>query len=239
MAAWALGKESDVRRLRGVVARLDRGRLARHARRDRLRTDPAVAAPRRRSEKWLPRIASGEILPTAVFTEPNTGSDLGALRTRAVRDGDGYTITGNKTWITHPVRADIMTLLARTDPNEKGYKGLSMFIAEKPRGSDADPFPAKGMSGSEIEVLGYRGMKEYEIRFEDFEVKAENLLGRRRRPGLQATDADFRIGAHPDRGARHRRRAERARSRASPMRATASSSASRSSPSRASPTSSR
>ncbi|MGE0240177.1 MAG: acyl-CoA dehydrogenase family protein [Parvibaculaceae bacterium] len=128
-------------------------------------------------DHWLPRIASGEILPTAVFTEPNTGSDLGALRTRAVRDGDVYKVTGNKTWITHPARADIMTLLARTDAKEPGYKGLSMFIAEKPRGDDADPFPAKGMSGGEIEVLGYRGMKEYEIRFEDFEVKAENLLG--------------------------------------------------------------
>jgi (2S)-methylsuccinyl-CoA dehydrogenase len=128
-------------------------------------------------EKWLPLIGSGEILPTAVFTEPNTGSDLGSLSTRAVKDGDVYKVTGNKTWITHPVRADIMTLLARTDANEPGYKGLSMFIAEKPRGTDGDPFPVKGMTGSEIAVLGYRGMKEYEIRFEDFEVKAENLLG--------------------------------------------------------------
>jgi len=128
-------------------------------------------------EKWLPKIASGEILPTAVFTEPNTGSDLGSLRTRVVRDGDVYKVTGNKTWITHPVRADVMTLLARTNPEEPGYKGLSMFLAEKPRGTDSNPFPAKGMSGGEIEVLGYRGMKEYEIRFEDFEVRAENLLG--------------------------------------------------------------
>ena len=132
---------------------------------------------REQKEKWLPKIASGEILPTAVFTEPNTGSDLGSLRTRAVRDGDVYKVTGNKTWITHPVRADVMTLLARTNPDETGYRGLSMFLAEKPRGTDDDPFPAKGMSGGEIEVLGYRGMKEYEIRFEDFEVKAENLLG--------------------------------------------------------------
>ncbi len=128
-------------------------------------------------QKWLPKIASGEILPTAVFTEPNTGSDLGSLRTRAVRDGDVYKVTGNKTWITHPVRADVMTLLARTNPDETGYKGLSMFLAEKPRGTDENPFPAKGMTGGEIEVLGYRGMKEYEIRFEDFEVTAENLLG--------------------------------------------------------------
>jgi (2S)-methylsuccinyl-CoA dehydrogenase len=128
-------------------------------------------------QKYLPKIASGEILPTAVFTEPNTGSDLASLRTRALRDGDTYKISGNKTWITHPVRADLMTLLARTDPNEKGYRGLSMFLAEKPRGTDADPFPAPGMSGGEIEVLGYRGMKEYEIAFDGFEVPAENLLG--------------------------------------------------------------
>jgi len=128
-------------------------------------------------EKWLPKIASGEILPTAVFTEPDTGSDLGSLRTRAVKAGDVYKVTGNKTWITHPVRADLMTLLVRSNPEEKSYKGLSMFLAEKPRGTETNPFPAKGMSGSEIEVLGYRGMKEFEIRFEDFEVKAENLLG--------------------------------------------------------------
>ncbi|MGF1621376.1 MAG: acyl-CoA dehydrogenase family protein [Rhodomicrobiaceae bacterium] len=127
--------------------------------------------------KYLPKIASGEILPTAVFTEPNTGSDLASLKTRAVRDGDVYRITGQKTWITHPVRADLMTVLARTDPDEPGYKGLSMFLAEKPRGTDADPFPAEGMSGGEIEVIGYRGMKEYEISFDGFVVPAENLLG--------------------------------------------------------------
>ncbi|MEP4031292.1 acyl-CoA dehydrogenase family protein [Roseibium polysiphoniae] len=128
-------------------------------------------------EKWLPLIASGETLPTAVFTEPNTGSDLASLKTRAVRDGDVWKVSGNKTWITHPVRADVMTLLVRTDPDQAGYKGLSMLLAEKPRGTDEDPFPAEGMSGGEIEVLGYRGMKEYEIAFDGFEVKAENLLG--------------------------------------------------------------
>ncbi len=128
-------------------------------------------------EKYLPRIASGEILPTAVFTEPNTGSDLASLRTRATREGDKYIVNGNKTWITHPVRADLMTVLTRTNPNEPGYKGLSMLLAEKPRGDDANPFPAKGLSGGEIEVLGYRGMKEYEIAFDGFEVPAENLLG--------------------------------------------------------------
>ncbi len=127
--------------------------------------------------KWLPPIAAGEVLPTAVFTEPNTGSDLAALKTRAVREGDVYKVYGNKTWITHPVRADLMTLLVRTNPKESGYRGLSMLLAEKPRGDDRNPFPVRGMSGTEIEVLGYRGMKEYEIAFDGFEVKAENLLG--------------------------------------------------------------
>jgi (2S)-methylsuccinyl-CoA dehydrogenase len=127
--------------------------------------------------RWLPKLAAGEVLPTAVFTEPNTGSDLASLKTRAVRQGDVYKVYGNKTWITHPVRADLMTLLVRTNPSEPGHRGLSMLLAEKPRGTDDHPFPAAGMSGTEIEVLGYRGMKEYEIAFDGFEVKAENLLG--------------------------------------------------------------
>ena len=127
--------------------------------------------------KYLPKIASGEMLPTAVFTEPNTGSDLASLKTRGVREGDVYTITGQKTWITHPVRADLMTVLVRTNPAEKGHRGLSMLLAEKARGSDETPFPAKGMSGGEIEVLGYRGMKEYEISFDGYPVPAQNLLG--------------------------------------------------------------
>lgn len=136
-----------------------------------------IGGTQAQKEKYLPAIASGEILPTAVFTEPNTGSDLGSLRTRAVKDGDTYKITGNKTWITHPVRADLMTVLARTDPDTTNFSGLSMFLAEKPRGDDATPFPADGMSGGEIEVLGYRGMKEYEIAFDEFAVPAANLLG--------------------------------------------------------------
>jgi (2S)-methylsuccinyl-CoA dehydrogenase len=136
-------------------------------------------------EHWLPLIASGAKLPTAVFTEPDTGSDLGSLRTRALRDGDTYKIFGNKTWITHAARADLMTLLVRTDPATKDHRGLSMFLAEKPRGSDADPFPAPGMRGGEIRVLGYRGMKEYEIGFDGFEVPAANLLGRAEGQGFK------------------------------------------------------
>jgi (2S)-methylsuccinyl-CoA dehydrogenase len=136
-----------------------------------------IGGTEEQKKKWLPKIASGEILPAAVFSEPNTGSDLASLRTRAVKNGDDYSITGNKTWITHGARSDLMTLLARSNPDEKGYKGLSMFLAEKERGDDSNMFPSEGMSGGEIEVLGYRGMKEYEIAFDEFKVKGENLLG--------------------------------------------------------------
>ncbi|MBT3371899.1 MAG: acyl-CoA dehydrogenase [Rhodospirillaceae bacterium] len=142
-------------------------------------------------QHWLPKIASGEILPTAVFTEPNVGSDLGSVGTRAIRDGDVYKVQGNKTWITHAARADMMTLLARSNPDQRGYRGLSMFLAEKPRGTVDDPFPGEGMSGSEIEVLGYRGMKEYEIAFDGFEVGADNLLGGEEGNGFKQLMATF------------------------------------------------
>ncbi len=142
-------------------------------------------------EKYLPRIASGEILPTAVFTEPNTGSDLASLRTRALRDGETYKVTGNKTWITHAARADLMTLLARTNPDEPGYRGLSMLLAEKPRGTADDPFPVDGLTGGEIEVLGYRGMKEYELAFDGFEVPADGLLGGEEGQGFKQLMATF------------------------------------------------
>ncbi|SEW46398.1 (2S)-methylsuccinyl-CoA dehydrogenase [Cognatiyoonia koreensis] len=128
-------------------------------------------------QKWLPSLASGETLPTAVFTEPNTGSDLGALRTKARKDGDDWIISGNKTWITHAARTHVMTVLARTIPDTDNYKGLSMFLAEKTPGTDAEPWQDAGISGGEIEVLGYRGMKEYTLNFDDFKVKGENLLG--------------------------------------------------------------
>jgi (2S)-methylsuccinyl-CoA dehydrogenase len=136
-------------------------------------------------QHWLPGLASAEILPTAVFTEPNTGSDLGSLRTRAVKDGDDYKITGNKTWITHATRTQVMTVLARTDSDTSDYKGLSMFLAEKTPGTEENPFPTDGMTGGEIEVLGYRGMKEYELAFDNFHVDGKNLLGEEEGKGFK------------------------------------------------------
>lgn len=141
--------------------------------------------------KYLGPIGAGEILPTAVFTEPNHGSDLAHIRTRATRDGDVYRVKGNKIWITHAARTDMMTLMARTDPDENGYRGLSMFLAEKPRGDDDTPFPAEGMTGGEIEVLGYRGMKEYEIGFDAFAVPSANLLGETEGMGFKHLMATF------------------------------------------------
>jgi (2S)-methylsuccinyl-CoA dehydrogenase len=141
--------------------------------------------------RWLPKIASGEVLPTAVFTEPDAGSDLVSLKTRAVRDGDVYKVYGSKTWITHAARADLMTLMVRTDPRDTSHRGLSILLAAKPRGTEDDPFPAPGMSGSEIEVLGYRGMREYEIAFDGFEVPATGLLGGVEGQGFKQLMATF------------------------------------------------
>nr|MEA2797807.1 (2S)-methylsuccinyl-CoA dehydrogenase [Phenylobacterium sp.] len=141
--------------------------------------------------RFLPGVTSGAIIPTAVFTEPEAGSDLGSLRTRAVREGDAWRVTGAKTWITHAARADLMTLLVRTDPASKDHRGLSMLLAEKPRGTPADPFPAPGMGGGEIAVIGYRGMKEYEIAFDGFEVAHANLLGGQEGQGFAQLMATF------------------------------------------------
>jgi len=141
-------------------------------------------------ERLLPGLVSGQIIPTASFTEPDTGSDLASLRTRAEQGtaADGraiWRIIGNKTWTTHGARSDLMTLLARSDKDAPGYKGLSMFLVPKPRGTDDHPFPAAGMSGGEIEVLGYRGMKEYEIAFEGYEIPDNALLGGERGNGFK------------------------------------------------------
>ena len=142
-------------------------------------------------DEWLPKIAAADILPTAVFTEPNTGSDLGALRTRATLEGDEYVVRGNKTWITHAARADMMTLLVRTDPNTTDYRGLSMLLAPKPHMVPGNDFPAEGMSGGEIGVIGYRGMKEYELGFDGFKVAKENLLGGVEGQGFKQLMATF------------------------------------------------
>jgi (2S)-methylsuccinyl-CoA dehydrogenase len=150
-----------------------------------------MAGTEAQKARFLPGIASGAIVPTAVFTEPDTGSDLASLQTRAVLEGDRYRLTGAKTWITHAARADLMTILCRTDPGQPGHRGLSILLAEKPRGSDAEPFPVAGLSGSEIPVLGYRGMKEYTLAFDGFEVARDGLLGDTPGQGFKQLMATF------------------------------------------------
>ena len=140
----------------------------------------------------LPKIAAGEMLPTAVFTEPNFGSDLAHIKTRADRQPDGsFLIQGQKTWITHATRADVMTLLARTNPSDDGYGGLTMFLATKSRGTAGDDFPDEGLTGTEIKVLGYRGMKEFELSFDGFRVEAGAMLGGREGMGFKQLMVTF------------------------------------------------
>ncbi|WP_420724701.1 MULTISPECIES: acyl-CoA dehydrogenase family protein [unclassified Hwanghaeella] len=142
-------------------------------------------------ERFLPGIASGKIMTTAVFTEPDIGSDLAHLSTRAVRRGAVYQVSGAKTWITHGGRSDLMTLLVRTQAGSQDHSGVSMLLAEKPRGTPATPFPAPGMTGGEIRTLGYRGMKEYDIAFDRFDVPAHNLLGGEEGLGFRQLMATF------------------------------------------------
>ncbi len=150
----------------------------------------ASAGTAEQKARYLPKLACGALIPTAVFTEPNVGSDLANLETRAVLEDGYWYVTGQKTWITHAARADFMTILCRTRP-ERGHKGLSILLAEKPRGTDADPFPVAGLSGGEIPVLGYRGMKEYTLSFDRFKVPAENLLGGVEGQGFKQLMATF------------------------------------------------
>ena len=145
----------------------------------------ATSGTEEQRRQWLPRIAAGKVLATAVFTEPNTGSDLGSLSTRAIKSGGIYRVTGSKTWITHASRADLMVLLARTDPLTQGYGGLSILLAPKQPGTDASLFPDAGIEGTEIAVLGYRGMREYELAFDGFSVPLEGLLGEREGLGFK------------------------------------------------------
>ena len=150
----------------------------------------ASAGTAEQKARFLPRLASGELVPTAVFTEPNIGSDLANLETRAVLEDGVWWVTGQKTWITHAARADFMTILCRTRP-ERGHRGLSILLAEKPRGTDVDLFPVEGLTGGEIPVLGYRGMKEYTLSFDRFAVPAENLLGGVEGQGFKQLMATF------------------------------------------------
>lgn len=137
--------------------------------------------------RWLPKLASAEVLAAVAVTEPDFGSDVANLTTSATRKDAGWIINGVKTWCTFAARADVLMLLARTDPDRsKAHRGLSLFILEKPQGEGSGfiftqeygQAPQKGrMEGRPIETIGYRGMHSYEISFENWWVPGEALVG--------------------------------------------------------------
>lgn len=133
---------------------------------------------------YLTKMAVGEMVGAFAMSEPNAGSDVASLKTRAVKDGDSYLITGNKYWCTFAKEADFLIIVARTSPAPEGkrHRGLSMFIAEKPRGE----FP-EGIQGAPIPKIGYFGMKTYELAFDNFRVPAENMIGEEGRGFYYAT----------------------------------------------------
>ena len=134
---------------------------------------------------WLPKISKGETIPAACFTEPDSGSDLGSITTKAKKDDGKFLISGNKTWITHASRSNLLIILARTNPDILlKHKGLSIFLVPKNQGKEDEFFPNKSISGTEIKVLGYRGMKEFELRLDNLEVEKISLLGENENSGF-------------------------------------------------------
>ena len=134
---------------------------------------------------WLPKISKGETIPAACFTEPDSGSDLGSITTKAIKDDGKFLISGNKTWITHASRSNLLIILARTNPDILlKHKGLSIFLVPKNKGKEDEFFPNKSISGTEIKVLGYRGMKEFELRLDNLEVEKISLLGENENSGF-------------------------------------------------------
>jgi len=132
--------------------------------------------------EWLPKLAAGEIMNAVAVTEPDFGSDVAGLKTTATREGDEFVINGVKTWCTFAARADVLMLLARTDPDRsKAHRGLSMFIVPKERGEGHGFVLTQDgggrMEGRPIDTIGYRGMHSYEVAFDGWRVPAANLIG--------------------------------------------------------------
>lgn len=132
--------------------------------------------------KWLPKLATTEVMNAIAVTEPDYGSDVANLKVTATRDGDDWVINGVKTWCTMAARADVLMVLARTDPDRsKTHRGLSLFIVPKERGDghgfDFEQDGGGKMSGRAIDTIGYRGMHSYEVSFENWRVGADALVG--------------------------------------------------------------
>lgn len=134
----------------------------------------------------LPRFATGELRGGLALTEPDAGTDLQAIRTRAVRDGDHYVVNGTKTWISNGIEGSCFALLVKTDPEaEPRHRGMSMFIAEKGGGF--------GVS-RKLEKLGYKGIDSAELVFEDYRIPADRLVGKAEGKGLQTALGGLELG---------------------------------------------
>jgi (2S)-methylsuccinyl-CoA dehydrogenase len=132
--------------------------------------------------EWLPRLAAGEIMNAVAVTEPDFGSDVAGIKVTATPDGEGWRINGVKTWCTFAARADVLMLLARTDPDRSaGHRGLSLFIVPKERGEghgfELSQTEGGRMEGRAIDTIGYRGMHSYEVALDNWYVPGENLVG--------------------------------------------------------------
>jgi alkylation response protein AidB-like acyl-CoA dehydrogenase len=143
------------------------------------------AGTEEQKQKWLPRFASGELLGGVALTEPDCGTDLQGVRTKAVRDGDDYVIDGNKMWITNSVEGNILAVLVKTDPNtDPPHRGMSLILAEKDSGYEA----------RKLHKLGYRGIDTGELRFDGVRVPADNLIGGEEGRGLQQILSGLELG---------------------------------------------
>ncbi|WP_421928595.1 acyl-CoA dehydrogenase family protein [Neoaquamicrobium sediminum] len=137
-------------------------------------------------QRFLPRFATGELRGGLALTEPDAGTDLQSIRTRATKDGDHYVINGTKTWITNGIHGSCFALLVKTDPEaDPRHKGMSMFIAEK-----ADGFRVS----KKIEKLGYKGIDSAELIFDDYRISADNLVGGVEGKGMQAALSGLELG---------------------------------------------
>jgi len=185
---WGSGGESEYIGMVVATEELSRGSLGAGG---SLITRPEIltrallkGGTEEQKQRWLPKMATAELLNAVAVTEPDFGSDVAGIKVTAAPtdDGAGYVVNGVKTWCTFGARADLLMLLVRTDPDRaKTHRGLSMFVVEKERG-DGHGFELSDgrggkMEGRPIDTIGYRGMHSYEIAFDNWFVPAENLVG--------------------------------------------------------------
>jgi alkylation response protein AidB-like acyl-CoA dehydrogenase len=141
--------------------------------------------------RWLPRMATGEVRAAFAMTEPQAGSDLQAIRTRAVRDADGYVVAGEKTWITNALRATLLAVLVKTDLDaDPPHRGTSTLIVEKQPG-DAD---LPGLTIRPLDKLGYKGLETCSVAFDAFRVPSDGLLGGVEGSGFRQFMAAIELG---------------------------------------------